>query len=333
MATNVNTAFSEFLKDTVNLDPDDTSSARGSKDWLIGQINLLPSSSTDFPDLVPHFHIHYGSFARRTKARPLDDVDIMIGLHAHGATHSVFNNDYVVLYANSDNSILNGLSNDGSTINSIKVINRFVKHLSKIHQYRKADINRRQEAAVLDLTSYAWTFDIVPCFKSVDDVYGNNYYIIPDGKGNWKKTDPRIDRRRCEEVNQKHDGKVLNVIRVIKYWNKRRIVESIPSYLLENIILNYYNSKFDEASQFVDVEVAPVLEYLSSAIYSSVQDPKGIQGDINTLTFEQKINVSNIASTHAQTAKQARQYENSGDHRNSIIKWQEVFGNNFPSFG
>lgn len=43
MAATVNSAFEEFNKNVVNLDPDRTSKAISSRDWLWGQLNKLDS--------------------------------------------------------------------------------------------------------------------------------------------------------------------------------------------------------------------------------------------------------------------------------------------------
>ena len=71
MATTVIAAFNEFMKDTVNLEKADTDDARASRDWLIGKINDFENDEV-FPVSYPGIHIAFGSFARRTKIRPLD---------------------------------------------------------------------------------------------------------------------------------------------------------------------------------------------------------------------------------------------------------------------
>lgn len=79
MATTVNSAFSEFMKDIVNLDPDIVSAARASRDNLLENIAEF-DNQTDFFDLYDGFNVHFGSFARKTKCRELDDIDLMIGI-------------------------------------------------------------------------------------------------------------------------------------------------------------------------------------------------------------------------------------------------------------
>ncbi|MHC5932041.1 hypothetical protein, partial [Nostoc sp.] len=82
MVKTVNEAFEIFLRDYVNLDPDKTKLARSSRDWLLSQIHLFPGKDISFPKLYSEKDIFFGSFARRTKKRELDDVDMMIALSA-----------------------------------------------------------------------------------------------------------------------------------------------------------------------------------------------------------------------------------------------------------
>ncbi len=77
MPTTVNTAFDAFLRDYVNLNPDETQKARGSRDWLLSQIDIFPNKNNSFPKLYSEKDIFFGSFARRTKKRILDDIDIL----------------------------------------------------------------------------------------------------------------------------------------------------------------------------------------------------------------------------------------------------------------
>lgn len=333
MATTVNQAFREFLTNTVNLDNDETKTARSSRDWLVDQISRFPESIDNFPRLYEERTIFFGSFARRTKIRPLDDIDIMICLSAEGSTYYE-GFETITLNVPDHADRLKSLCNDGSnTLNSIKVINKFVSSLKTVPQYKKADTKRNQEAAVLQLSSYDWAFDIVPCFFTKPEADGRTYYLIPDGSGGWKKTDPRIDQERVTAINQYHDGNVLNVIRVMKYWNNRPTMPSMSSYLIEVMILNYYGSKGDKASSYVDLEIPDVLGYIWLNILGDISDPKGIQGNINHLSYEERKKISARALQDKLKAEEARRYESVEDHQRSIEKWSEVFGTAFPAYG
>lgn len=333
MILTVNRAFDIFLKEYVNLDPNETLLARGSQSWLLSQIGLFPIKDQSFPKLYPAKHIHFGSFARRTKKRELDDIDTMIALNGAGTYYNECLGKIEIYVSDSAYQLRNLCWDNTNILNSKKVINKFIALLTQVSQYGKADIKRNKEAATLNLKSYTWTFDIVPCFFVDKNGINKDYYLIPDGKGHWKKTDPRIDRNRVAEVNQLHNGNVLNIVRLMKYWNKRPTMPSMSSYLIENIILNYYSqSTYSQASKYVNLEIPKLLQYISGKVLSSVHDPKGIQGNINTLNSEEQIKISARAMRDYQKALEARQLETQGNYKLSILKWGEIFGSNFPQY-
>lgn len=332
MATTVNGAFKEFMRDTVNLDTEDTKIARTSRDNLIDNIHDL-GDKDHFFNLYTEKDICFGSFARRTKIRPLDDIDIMICIRADSSTYIEYS-DKIEITVNDEESPQYTYCNDNSKIlNSTKVINKFISELSLLSDYKKAEMHKQGEAATLQLKSYTWNFDIVPCFFTSPTVDGSTYYIIPDGKGNWKKTDPSKDRDKITEVNQKHEGRMLDTIRLIKYWNKRPTMPSVPSYLLECLILNHFEGLISTANEYIDYRFRDALYNISSSIYCSVNDPKGIQGDLNTLSYDDKKKISDRAYSDYCKAFEAINLEiQEKDHKASIKKWGEILGSEFPTY-
>lgn len=332
MATTVIQAFNEFLKKSVNLDSSINNTAKSSKDWLLGRVSKFEEEEESFPVLYEEINIHFGSFARRTKIRELDDIDLMIGLIGQGSTYYEYA-DKIEIHVSDTASTLLKLCHDQTTkLNSKRLINKFVSACSNIPQYSKADIKRNQEAATLKLLSYTWNFDIVPCFITKENSQGEIFYLIPDGNGHWKKTNPKLDKTRTSRINQAHNGNVLQVIRIIKYWNRRPVMPTISSYLLETIILNYYELEGTGASQFVDMEIPKVIEYLYNNIMSDVDDPKGIQGNINKLTYDEKVKIQTKAYSDLSKALIARSLESQKDMKGSINKWREILGDSFPKY-
>lgn len=326
MATTVNNAFEEFIKDKVNLDQNQTTIARKSRDNLIDNINNF-SEDIDFFSVYKDKNLKFGSFARRTKIRELDDIDLMICLSAEGTRMYSESTDCIYIYGN-DSDKENNLLTDGTNyLNSTKVINRFISKLSDLNDYSKAEMHKNHEAATLKLKSYTWNFDIVPCFYAVND-----FYLIPDGEGNWKKTDPRIDNDRTTKINQKHNGKLLNLIRLVKCWNKRKVTLKIGSYLLECMILNIYEDKDEDTNWWDDIEFKNVLHELSLAIKNDVDDPKKIQGNLNTFSIEDRKKISTALENTYKKACKAREYEKQGEQKKAIEKWKEIFGEEFPSY-
>ena len=328
MATSVNSAFTEFNRDIVNLLKERTDKARASRDWLYTQLNGLDSKEdSDFPFKYEAQHINYGSFDRRTKIRELDDVDLMFCLTANGATYTKYNTNYYKINTPNAGQRLKNLS-DSDILNSRKVVNKVKNSLSQIGQYKSAELHSRGEAATLSLTSYEWVFDIVPCFYT-----DTGLYLIPDGNGDWKPTDPRIDQQRVTKANQNNKSLVLQLIRTLKYWNRHNSTHTISSYLFENIVINFVNSK-NEINDYNDINIRDFFSYLSSAILSSVYDPKDLQGDLNNYSFSEKLAISKKADWAYEKAKEAVYAElTEKDQKKSINLWREIFGAEFPTYG
>jgi hypothetical protein len=326
MAKTVGSAFEEFNKEVVNLAPDRTKKARDSRDWLIKKLsNLDQKESLYFPFEYAEKHIKFGSFARNTKIRELDDIDLMFCLSGNYATYSYSNGIYYIHTENAGER-LKKLSYD-NILNSTTVINKFVSALLNVEHYSSADIHKRGEAATLKLTSYEWNFDIVPCFYTVD-----GFYLIPDGKGNWKATNPTIDQELITSVNQRYNGLALQLIRTLKYWNRHNSTNTIGSYLFEQIVVNFVKQK-TKLSQWIDIDICDFFSYLSNNIFSPVYDPKNIQGDINDLTDKERNLISMKANNAFNKANEAISAEtNEKNQEKAINKWREIFGNKFPKY-
>lgn len=333
MANTVNKAFEEFMKESVNLDSGVVSAARKSRDNLLDNISEL-SEEDGFFTLCSDFNEHFGSFARRTKCRELDDIDLMIGISGNGATYNgadPWNN--IRIYASSNDSAQKDCSRDDGTLNSTKVLNKFKKVLEGVREYSRSELHRNGEAVVLNLTSKDWSFDIVPCFRTKEDDNGQDYYLIPNGSGNWKKTDPRKDREYVSSVNKDNGGKVLELVRLAKRWNQCTNTIFVPSYVLETLVVNYCKSQTDEMNSKIGDKFKDTLLYIYKNIGGSIYDMKGIQGDINSLTLSDRMAFANKVWKDYCKAVSAIDYETTQkDMENSISKWGEIFGSDFPEY-
>jgi len=117
---------------------------------------------------------------------------------------------------------------------------------------------------------------------------------MPDGLGNWKKTDARKDRETVTTANQRQGGQASEPIR-LKFWNRRPTAPSMSSYLLETIIVAHYlNISGNSAGSFVDLEVHSLLAHMATAVCGPVHDRKGIQGDLSDLSFEYNVECSSM---------------------------------------
>jgi len=329
-SSTVNTAFQQFMIHAVRLDSNSVSTARSSRDWLISQIETLPGKDSAFPLLYSGAHIQFGSFARRTKCRELDDIDLMITLVGGGGHYQPTTSTTCEVYV-PDGHRLAAFRDASGAVNSRLVINQFIRSLSSVAQYRSAQMKRNGSAAVLDLTSYPWVYDIVPAFLTSEEWDGRTYYLIPDGNGHWKKTDPRVDKSRATTINQNHGGYVLDVVRLVKLWLKRKRGLTLSSYLTEALVLEHYNSSSQSAGRYMDLNLRDVLGGMAARITSDVPDPKNIDGNINHLTWSERWAARTTLQEASDACAAAYQLESSSQAK-AIDAWKKILGDDFGEY-
>lgn len=315
--------FDTFMSNVVNLDSDKTKIARTSRDTLKqdlisyannGKIPLLFSGQET---------VQYGSFSRNTKIRPLDDIDLLLVLDAQGGkadtTKSVNKNYHITMPPTA--KILTDCC-ENYRLNSRKVIELIKKALND-GRYGKADIHRNQEAVTLKMTSYDWNFDIVPAFKT-----DTNFFVIPDGNGSWKGTDPRIDQENLTTENQSKENFLIPIIRLMKYWKNMYWGDSVKSYLFENLIIEWSKNLDELPSSFQEI-IKSALNDLIFKILPDFNDPKGFQGNINDVDQSTRRELALKATNCLEQVNQAIEFEKYGNNLKAIEMWKNIFGEEF----
>lgn len=200
MAWTVWSAFDEFRKNTVDINPEVTTIARSSRDYLFNQIKFQAKTNLDFPKLLSgEPFMTFGSFARRTRIQPLDDIDFLVILDGSNTTvKGDFCNPYTynlkfikpsIYFMSSIPSLtLEQFADRNGDINSTRVLNKIKLYLSNLSIYAKSDIKKTMQAVTLDLKSRDWVYDIVPAVKVNDYYNARDYFLIPDGFGDWIAT-------------------------------------------------------------------------------------------------------------------------------------------------
>lgn len=328
-------AFTRFRQQQVDLSSDEVATARRSRDYLQGQISEIANKDMSFPRLSSGYK-PYGSFARSTKVRPLDDIDMLTLLNARGTTTvSTGFDPYTYLIQVTDpSSSLVPFADSNGYVNSTRILNKFKSGLQNVPNYQKAEIKRNGVAVVLNLKSYPWVFDIVPAAPVGDSVGNTTHYLIPNGSGKWMRTDPRRDQTAITEANQRQGNNLIPLIRLIKYWNMHSYaIPRISSYYLETMLINglRYHS-YPPITSTLRISVPLAFQTLATQILSSCPDPKGLGPNLDAaVSWEVKTKVQQAASERAGYAKQALEYEQKGDHKNAMTYWRFVFPN-FPTY-
>ncbi len=327
-------AFDKFRKNPVDLDPGESDRARSSRDYLYDQAKALNSSDSDFPAVCSY--IPFGSFARKTKIRPLDDIDLLFVLNGRGTTVQQQPSDPYEywLRVSDDNAPLAKFRDAYGFVSSVKVLNQMKKSLGKVKNYAKAELKRNEQAVVLNLTSYPWVFDIVPAVPSGNyyDSSKTDYYLIPDGSGDWMRTDPRKDTEYVTRVSKQHNGYLLPAMRLLKYWNWRTHKPRLPSYYFETLCLKV----FDNLTAISDYPPAIRTFFSMCPIYldGSCSDPKGLGPNLDKyIDGETKRKVKDAMNEAESAARQAILLEIDAKHELAMNVWQKVFGLSFPGYG
>ena len=333
MANTVWGAFDAFRKNTVDLDASVTQRARSSRNFLTDQLGKISREDTLFPKLQEKY-IPFGSFARRTKIRPLDDVDMLVLLVGSGTTAKrTSDSPYTYwLHIDSSSAPLARFPDEYGYVNSTKILNKIRSSLYNINQYRQAGIKKTMQAVTLDLLSYSWTFDIVPAVPINDGLGGTAYYLIPNGYGDWIATDPRIDDTNTTTRNRQHSGNFLPTMRLLKYWNNRQHKPRLGSYYFETLALKVFASaplitSFPQALKYF-------FDYCPIYLQGTCPDPKNLGPALDAhvdWSMKQKVVAAlNDAATHA---GYALTYEQLSNHSDAIYWWGKVFGSEFPTYG
>ena len=336
MATNVNGAFTSFRRTCVDLDAAEVKKARASRDYLQQQIAALAGRNSGFPQLdttTPTF-VSSGSFARSTKVQPLNDIDFFVVMSSGDlrCDQGFWDSHRYYLKPQRSTSALAQLTNEDGNISSTRVLNKFKTALATVPNYASAGIHRNGEAVSLKLTSYPWVFDIVPAVTMINRRGEVGAYLMPNGRGDWMRSDPRKDSASTTAANQRHNGLLLPVIRLVKYWSAKRLRQGLSSYYMETLCMKVFESQSPITSLQVGLEI--FFRNAPSWVRATCPDPKGfgpnLDRDINRQT---KDRVKRAMRAAAKSARDARSHEQAGRVSDALVAWASVFGPDFPRFG
>ncbi len=317
------TKLQEFLDKEINLAQDCISQGSISHTYIRNLLANRRQTDSYFPWLVDGDFLS-GSYARGTKLRPLDDIDVMIVLDGTGLIPVGLNTTHYVR-GNTDgkNSPIHNHLGYDNLLNSHSVLEVFQKALSLSHP--ESTIKKNGQAINVMLESYNLGIDIVPCFhiKPFDNTQ-QDFYYIPFGNGNasWLKTNPKIDEAISTRLHNKHNKKLKSVIKLLKYWNREKNADRIRSYHLETIAWYVFNSHTSSVISMVEgirYFFNNARPYLENQLYE-VTGFGGIIDSYMTLQYRQ---ASLSAFDRAKSAVQLRGL------LTPVASWKALFGDKF----
>ena len=238
------------------------------KDVLINNIKSY-SSDGDFPQLIETRII--GSYRRKTKINPLNDVDIVL---TFGKGYYKGNNWHIIDDCSYSFSSID--YDDEQNVSSVRLLNKLKEKLSAT--YSRSEILRNNEVVNVYLSSYDVGFDLIPAFyyRDVD------YFLIPKGSNStkWKKTNPIKDELILDEINNKNGNKIKDVIRIAKHFFSYKKIPSLRSYHLESCAYYIFNeiSGNDSIREYLFY----FYDNLDMELLNECEDPTGISEPLSS---------------------------------------------------
>lgn len=238
-----------------------------------------------------------GSYSRHTMIAPLSEADIDIFV--------ILNPSYY--------------EEDGQA----NLLDRVKRVLLKTYT-KTPKISRNGQAVTITFTDFI--VDVVPAF------YRNGGgFLIPNSiKKEWISTNPKTHVEIISNENDKHDGNLIPLVKMIKGWNKN-INHAFVSFYLELLAITIFTkvtiSDYPSGMRYF-------FEKGGEAIKYNVKDPVEYGGQINGLDI---VSTAKEAVSRFETAynraKKAEEYERNGDTESAIGEWKKIFSNYFPSYG
>ena len=280
-----------------------------------------------------------GSFARHTKNRPLDDIDIYLPLdganlfyYEHGAI-----TPYTVLTDGlAFNPLLTPRWANGSYVSSAKLVEEFAGALKR--RFPQTKVKPNGHAISIRMThgetptQDGLGYDVVPCFslkpQRQDD---RHFYLMPNGQGGWMRTNPRVDSGVADVLQENHNKLFRKVVKLLKYWNTEQLNGAISSYFIELAIARVY---WDKA---VKSEAVTTLSYGMALAFWALQQAvtQGVQS--SWVANAPAVYPGSLLASHLILLKSASSLacaawedEGAGKVVSAAAKWKRIFGNKFP---
>lgn len=246
-----------------------------------------------------------GSYIRRTKISPIDDLDIFFKVDAGWTNYqwtSSSKNEckiYITtaypalhkLYAYST------LENGIYWVSPTKIMNEIKRKIAEKYS-TTPDISRNGEAVTVYLSSYGLTIDCVPSIE----VNREEFIFIPTSGNNlrWKKTNPKIDKSRIDSLDDvaHFNGKLKWIIKLMKYWNKRKNTwMKFRSYALECRIYQILKTKTNFADGYADILREVIKGIYNDTSYNFVSDIPGYAYIQHSYTEDQWSRIKGLLET------------------------------------
>jgi hypothetical protein len=335
-------AFEELVESEINISAGIRSQASASHNHLREFLADENARDWTFPRILSRNDSDFlgGSFARHSKIWPLDDIDIYFPLDGFNLTY--FQNGYRLPYSVTTDNVLasNPLLTPrwtiGGNISSIKLVEEFAKVIKR-HYPDSTEVKPNGEAVSIRMSygsgenSEGLGYDVVPCFHlAPDDSSQRDFYLMPDGKGGWIRTNPRFDTSVSEDLQALSNGVFRKSVKLVKYWNANRCANVFNSYYVELAIMRAFISVLNAGRR-------PTIAEGVSIGFGALLNALKSGNQVAWIESAPAVEPGCVQAEHLQwldyctkQAEYAIAHEALGNSAEAIAKWKTVFGDIMP---
>lgn len=291
--------LNDFVKAQVNLTQAETEAGRRAATDLAWDLWDLGQEGHMLPSLAGHPQL-FGSFGRKTKVRPLNDIDLLVPLAVSDFSISSHRFDpFSVNVRLPDRHPLRAFLGDECDtylLHSDPLLRLLKQAIKSLPGLEQAEIKGNGEAVSVWPKDQSWKLDLVPALPVVRPDQAT-YFLIPNGVGSWWRTQPAFDQSRLDRIDRRHGGNIRPLIRLLKFWNVRPGHQRIGSYLLECLVLSIF-----EAAPYVScfewhLATEKFMIEAAKLVFHSVPDPKSLGPDLDAgLRWDQRLRWAERAS-------------------------------------
>jgi hypothetical protein len=286
-------AFDEFDA-SLNLDPRERRQAEGRHQEITDVLTAACIAKETFLQ---------GSFARKTMAKPLKDVDMVVVL-AEAYRESWFG------------------SGRGGPAAAMAALREAV---SAHWPEARFDVNKRPAHALqVTFPDRTFTVDLVPAFDDQDG--GENVWIADRDLDRWKPSNTRTLRRVVTERNKATEGAFVHQVRMGKAFKAHQpMLEKLCGLVIESLWYAAITNKMPHPAATVTA-----LERAASTVLGEVRDPTGVDDLAKDWNPSERYVFSQTFAGAAKRGREALRLAADGEQQAAIEIWFALFGEPFP---
>jgi hypothetical protein len=246
-----------------------------------------------------------GSYARWTKVKPLQDVDVFCVLDEQ--EHTYRSKGPGAILERIEDILVPVYGKDYVTVDRMAVTVDFGVAVDE------AD----------ETDEKVMSIDVVPAF-----VKGDHYEIGDAGKGEWIETDPEIHFQLAVDAHEAYGREWKPLVRMIKKWNGYHGKPVSPSFLLEVMALELLVPPFSGGYPY---ELKAFFASAADRIHDTWPDPAGLGPAVSSgMTTEEKNAAQSALEVAEGMATQAILLARQGKNGEALRAWRNLFGPQFP---